>query len=123
MTTTLYAVTLDCSNAVTLAEFWARVLERSVDEGATEKFAAIGLQDPPDRRPHWMFIKVPEGKSAKNRMHPDLITTNLEVEVRRLFELGAQQKAEYKEDGAHWVTLVDPEGNEFDLIAQDPTAS
>ena len=34
---------MDCRDAAALADFWARVLEREVDAGATEDFAAIGL--------------------------------------------------------------------------------
>jgi hypothetical protein len=51
------------------AKFWSAVQDKPVMEGATEDFAAIGLQDPPNLRPHWMFIKVPEGKVDKNRFH------------------------------------------------------
>jgi hypothetical protein len=35
--------------------------------------------------------------------------------MERLFALGATKLNEVR-DGAHWVTLADPEGNEFDLI-------
>jgi len=68
MSTTLYAVTFDCTHAAELARFWAEVLERPVDDGANDESASIGLQDPPGRRPRWMFLKVPEGKTAKNRV-------------------------------------------------------
>ena len=118
MTVSLYAVTWDCSNAREQAKFWSAVLGKPVMEGATEDFAAIGLQDPPNLRPHWMFIKVPEGKVAKNRFHPDLIAGDLEAEVRRLFTAGAVKRGEFEENGARWVTLVDPEGNEFDVVAE-----
>jgi predicted enzyme related to lactoylglutathione lyase len=87
-------------------------------EGASEGFAAIGLQDPPNLRPHWMFIKVPEGKSAKNRFHPDLIAADLEAEVKRLIGVGAVRKRAFDENGARWVTMLDPEGNEFDVVAE-----
>ena len=117
MTVNLYAVTVDCRDAANLAGFWAEVLERLVDEGATEDFAAIGLNDPPEQRPHWMFIKVPEGKTAKNRVHCDLVTEDLPGELKRLLDLGATKRAELDEGGTTWVALVDPEGNEFDLVA------
>jgi hypothetical protein len=51
MRVNLYAVTLDCSNAMDQAKFWSAVLDKPVVEGATEEFAAIGLQDPPNLRP------------------------------------------------------------------------
>jgi|SRR5580658_1985111 hypothetical protein len=119
MTVSLYALTTDCANASKLATFWAAVLDRSVDEGATEEFAAIGLQDPPGQRPHWMFMRVPEGKAAKNRVHPDLVAADLTSEVQRLVALGALERATHEESGARWVTLTDPEGNEFDVVAEN----
>jgi hypothetical protein len=65
-----------------------------------------------------MFIKVPEDKMAKNRFHPDLIAGDLEAEVKRLISVGAVKKAAFDENGARWVTLVDPEGSEFDVVAE-----
>jgi len=35
------------------------------------------------------FHRVPEGKSVKNRMHFDLITTDFDAEIDRLTRLGA----------------------------------
>jgi hypothetical protein len=51
MPVSLYAVTLDCSDAKALATFWSGVLDRPVDEGASDEFAAIGLADPGAQRP------------------------------------------------------------------------
>jgi hypothetical protein len=42
MSATEFAITLDCADAAELAAFWSQVLDRSVDPGATEEFAAIG---------------------------------------------------------------------------------
>lgn len=106
------------SNAMDSATFWSTVLNQPVIEGATEAFAAIGLQDPPNRRPHWMFIKAAEGKVAKNRFHPDLIAGDLEAEVDRLMSIGAVRKEAFDANGACWVRLIDPEGNEFDVVAE-----
>jgi len=58
---------------------------------------------------------VPEGKTVKNRVHFDLITADFDRELDRLVRLGATKLHEI-DAGAHWVTLADPEGNEFDLI-------
>jgi predicted enzyme related to lactoylglutathione lyase len=110
----LYALTFDCGDAAGLASFWSAVLERPVDEGASADVASIALGD---RQPHWYFMKVPEGKTVKNRVHADLVTTDLAAEVRRLVDLGAAARAEFDEGGFQWVTLQDPEGNEFDVVA------
>lgn len=114
MSVSLYAVTFDCGDAAGLASFWSAVLERPVDEGASAEMASIALGD---RQPHWYFMKVPEGKTVKNRVHPDLVTSDLAAEVKRIVELGATARAECDEGGYQWVTLLDPEGNEFDVVA------
>ncbi|QUQ68660.1 VOC family protein [Kutzneria sp. CA-103260] len=113
MGTIVYAITFDCANAAELAEFWARATDRAVDPDASEVFASI---DGKDDRPRMMFIKVSEGKTAKNRVHLDLVSTDLDAEAARLVSLGAARGGEFTEAGAHWITLADPEGNEFDLI-------
>ena len=118
MTIRLHAVTFDCADATALGEFWARVLGQELDPGASKQFASIGLHDTDRTEPRWCFAEVPEGKSAKNRMHPDLITADLEAEVRRLIGLGASRKADVTMGGMRWTTLSDPEGNEFDVIAE-----
>jgi hypothetical protein len=59
---------------------------------------------------------VPEGKMVKNRMHLDLLPTarTRDEEVQRLLGIGATLVEDHrKADGAGWVTLADPEGNEF----------
>jgi hypothetical protein len=117
MAVTLYAVSLDCGDAQALAEFWSQALDRPVDEGATPEFAAIGLQDAGGHATQWMFHQVPEGKTAKSRFHPDLVSSDLAGEVKRLVDLGAVRQNEIEEGRYHWVTLTDPQGNEFDIIA------
>lgn len=118
MSSTEFAITLDCANAAELAAFWSEVLGRPVDPDATEEFAAIGLAGGSDGRPVWMFHQVPETKTAKNRAHVDLVTADLAAEVDRVVGLGASRVADLEEAGARWTTLTDPAGNEFDLIAQ-----
>jgi hypothetical protein len=59
---------------------------------------------------------VPEGKVVKNRMHLDLLPTarTRDEEVTRLLGIGATLVEDHRAaDGAGWVTLADPEGNEF----------
>jgi predicted enzyme related to lactoylglutathione lyase len=116
MPVTWHNIAFDCANPAGLAEFWAGVLERPVDEDGTGDFESIGAYT---RRtgPAWVFVRVAVGKTMKNRVHPDLLTSNLDAEIDRIVGLGAEKTAEYEQDGYHWVTLTDPEGNEFDVIA------
>ena len=118
MTNRLYALTFDCADGAVLGGFWARALGQELDPGAGKEFASIGLDEADRSEPRWCFVQVPEGKAAKNRMHPDLITADLEAEVERLVGLGASWKADVETDGMRWSTLLDPEGNEFDVIAE-----
>jgi hypothetical protein len=117
MTNQLHALTFDCADAAVLGAFWAQVLGRQLDPGAGKQFASIGAQETGRTGLCWYFAQVPEGKTAKNRMHPDLMTGDLEAEVGRLIGLGATRKADVETGGMRWSTLQDPEGNEFDVIA------
>jgi len=63
-----------------------------------------------------LFIEVPDVKQAKNRIHFDLrpVEGTRDDELARLVELGAKPIDDLrKPDGTGWVTLADPEGNEF----------
>jgi predicted enzyme related to lactoylglutathione lyase len=115
MSSTVFAVSFDAHDAQAVASFWAAVLGRAVADGANGDNAAINA-DPAVPGSRISFHRVPEGKTVKNRMHFDLITTDFDAEVGRLTGLGATKLNEINA-GRHWATLADPEGNEFDLIA------
>lgn len=104
-------VTVDCADTRRVANFWSAALGRPLDEGGNEYFVSIGRAD--SSQTGWFFIKVPEGKTAKNRMHVDLRSDNRAAEVERLIGLGAQHFADHDEYGLQWTTLLDVEGNEF----------
>jgi hypothetical protein len=80
--------------------------------------AAIRHPDQPGRgpRPRVLFQQVPEGKTVKNRLHLDVRVgaENVTAEVARLTERGATV-LHHGQQGPHhhWVTMADPEGNEF----------
>ena len=116
MTVSLGHITFDCRDAVALAGFWAQALGRPVDDGAEPVVATIGYPATPER-PAWLFLGVPEGKTAKNRMHLDLAADpesgGREAEVQRLVALGATKVADHDEWGHVWTVVQDPEGNEF----------
>ena len=104
-------VTIDCAEPLRVAEFWSAALDRPIDENASDGFASIGIGDA--SQTGWFFMKVPEGKHAKNRMHVDLRSDNRAAEVKRLIDLGASHYGDYDEYGVQWTTLLDVEGNEF----------
>jgi predicted enzyme related to lactoylglutathione lyase len=116
MSSTVFAVSFDAHDAQAAASFWAAALGRTVADGATSDNANVEA-DPAVPGSRIGFHRVPEGKTVKNRMHFDLITADFDVEIDRLTGLGATKLNEVKNGGAHWATLADPEGNEFDVIA------
>lgn len=119
MTITLSSITVDCDDALAVATFWAGAFDREVDGGGSREFATIGYGGTAQA---FMFLRVPEDKTAKNRMHLDLTASDREVEVERLVGLGASRVADVAEWGHKWTVLQDPEGNEF-CIAEVKTAA
>jgi len=112
----MFGVAFDAADAQAAASFWAAALGRTVAAGATADNAVIEA-DPAIPGSRIGFHRVPEGKTVKNRMHFDVITTDFDAELERLTGLGASTLSEVNRGALHWVTLADPEGNEFDLIA------
>ena len=117
MSNTFFGVAVDCVDAAALARFWADALGREIADHATREHAVVLVDDEAIHGPRLAFHHVPEPKTVKNRLHLDLITTDLEAETERLIGLGARTIREIDEGGARWTTFADIEGNEFDLIA------
>jgi len=107
------AITFDCRDAADLATFWSALLGRTVDDGASSSFATISRTS----GVALMFVEVPEPKATKNRVHLDLHAPDWKDEVERAVALGATHVADFDEEGTAWATLLDPEGNEFDIAA------
>ena len=120
----LYSVTFDCVDPAAQAGFWSAVTGYRI--GTVNPFMAElgheGSDDGGAVGPRMMFIKVPEGKVAKNRVHLDLGADDLECEVERVLGLGADLVGRYDEWGATWATFRDPESNEF-CIGHHPLAA
>ena len=109
-----HQITFDCADAYTLAQFWSQVFERPLhdDDNPGDPMALIEFE----AGPGVLFIGVPEGKSVKNRLHLDVMPTDRtrDEEVERLLGVGATLYEDHRrDDGTGWVTMLDPEGNEF----------
>jgi hypothetical protein len=120
MTSYISHTTIDCQNAYELSEWWKRVLEYvdKPDDPNEPGHDECWIQRP-DAGHALLFIEVPEEKATKNRIHLDLrpSAATRDEELGRLLELGATQLDDRRhEDGAGWVVLADPEGNEFCLL-------
>ena len=108
MPSVIKTVTFDAADALALARFWAAVFGSDVDEESTTEKAY--LEAAGWGGPNIWFARVPEGKTAKNRMHFDLRAPGpVAEEVARLETLGARVLERYE----HYVVMQDPEGNEF----------
>jgi len=117
MSISIMAVSFDARDAAQLAQFWAQALHRTVNDGATEDSASIPADTDGQQGPLLLFHKVPEDKTVKNRVHFDLRSTDVVADAERLTKLGAKQIRSLAENDNRWIGFIDPDGNEFDLVA------
>ena len=115
----LGALTFDAADPQSLAAFWANLLQRQ--PRPAHVLPDVWVVDPTPGETPWLFLPVPESKTAKNRCHPDLHTADLDVDVARAVELGAAVVETHDAIG-RWVVLRDPEGNAFCLVQDDDVA-
>jgi catechol 2,3-dioxygenase-like lactoylglutathione lyase family enzyme len=110
-------VVLDCKDPEALAPFWTRALGYRI---AASVETYVVLLAPDASGPPFLLQRVPEAKVGKNRMHVDLEVADIDAEAAALMALGATRVSgsPLEEFGTRWVTLRDPEGNEFDLCAK-----
>ena len=103
------ALALDCADPPALAHFWQRLLGGEVvvdDDGDAE------LNGGPVRLD---FLRVPEPKVTKNRLHLDLRSDDYDRAIQHARVAGAML-ADDVYDGGEWQVLRDPEGNEFCIL-------
>ena len=97
-----------------MLDFWKAALDYEAREPPSEDW--VVLHDPREKGPNISLQKVPEGPGADYPFHFDLYSSDPEREVRRLLQLGATLREPARE-GRDFVTLADPDGNPFDVIA------
>lgn len=131
-------LTFDAADPPALAAFWALVLgyeEQPPPPGfdSWEAFAAANAIPPEDMGnygavidpdgvgPRILFLKVPEAKTAKNRLHMDIAVPDRDAHVARLVEAGGTAIESRSEMGTDWTVMEDPEGNVFCVAAEPPT--
>jgi hypothetical protein len=108
--TGIAALAVDCHDPAGLAGWWGRLLGGEVevdDDGDATLRTPGGLAID--------FLRVPEAKTVKNRLHLDLRSTDLAEATAQAVALGATL-ADDVYDGGRWQVLRDPEGNEFCLL-------
>src|SRR6266571_4159042 len=109
------AVLVDSADPVAQARFWSDAAGWPVIESGPD-FAS--LRSPGGVGPYLEFLRVPDAKTVKNRVHLDVRPHAGEdhlAEAKRLRDLGAVP-ADVGQDDVPWVVLADPEGNEFCVL-------
>ena len=118
------SITFDALHAATLARFWCEALPDyeiapyGADDIADLKARGIDdVEDDPNVMcvseaggPRLFFQKVPEGRTAKTRVHIDVQLRD-RAHFERLIELGARVVREWDNHDGYWMT--DPDGNDF----------
>lgn len=119
----IICVTVDCADPAAVANFWNEALRWGGVAVSEDGQGAIC--GPPAGGTYLEFIRVPEQKTVKNRLHLGCAVETLDAldaEIERLQALGATiaWEEEFPRDVAtryRNVVLRDVEGNEFCLGA------
>lgn len=116
----LYHIVVDAHDPGLLARFWAAALDQQILYESDDQ-AIVGSDE--YAYPGLCFLRVPDDKVVKNRLHLDLNPVDRDLnpldrdaEVERVIALGAYRADVGQGDDVDWVVLADPEGNEFCVL-------
>jgi len=118
MSLRIQCLCVDSTDPAPVAAFWQEALGwRRTYDSPDE----VVLEPPAGSRedgvvPDLLFLRVPEAKSSKNRLHLDLRPEDQAAEVSRLEALGARRISVGQDGAATWVVLADPDGNELCVL-------
>jgi hypothetical protein len=104
---------VDALDPGALGRWWQDALGWVVANDDPEEYEIRPAQD---RLPGLLFVRVPEQKTIKDRLHLDFRPDDQQAEVERLLDLGAV-RADVGQGEESWVVLADPEGNEFCVLS------
>ena len=110
-------VIVDAADPGVLGQWWADALAWVV---VNDDPAEFEIRPAPDRLPGLLFVRVPEPKTLKNRLHLDFRPDDRDAAVARLLGLGAS-RADVGQGDESWTVLADPEGNEFCVLSARET--
>jgi predicted enzyme related to lactoylglutathione lyase len=116
MTLRLWTIDVDAADPRTLARWWADALGWKIffeDDDGEE----VVITTADERFPGIVFLRVPEDKAGKNRLHLDFVPEDRDAEVQRLLDMGATRTEIGQTGDETWVVLADPEGNEFCVLS------
>ena len=125
-----YTVVIDCRDIAAQARWWAQTLDYQIVYEADDEVAVIPkwasveeIVDPSVWREQpqgLVFVPVPEGKTAKNRLHIDLAphsSQDRDAQIEELIARGATRVDVGQPRDVTWTVLADPEGNEFCVLS------
>jgi len=118
MSLSIQCIDIDCADPDRLATFWQEALGWRRTHDTPDEVAL----EPPEGSledgvaPDLMFLRVPDEKAGKNRLHLDLRPNDQAAEVARLEALGARRADVGQGSNVSWVVMADPEGNEFCVL-------
>jgi predicted enzyme related to lactoylglutathione lyase len=116
----IQCITVDCIDPKKVADFWAAALDWKITFEDDNEVSIELLDGSPEvgRIPDILFIKNPDKKILKNRIHLDLRPQDQKAEVARLKALGASEIeiGQSEDSDTTWVVMADPEGNEFCIL-------
>lgn len=116
MLTNFHAVSFDADDVARVAQFWSAAADMELQSRGSPWFAALVPRH--ESTPRLIVVKVPEGKTVKNRVHIEFAVVDLAAERDRIVELGGSFVAEHEWDGNRWFVMQDVEGNEFCLLEE-----
>jgi catechol 2,3-dioxygenase-like lactoylglutathione lyase family enzyme len=115
-------ISIDSTSPAETAQFWAEVLGWEIVEDDDDEIALQPPSGSPEAGvvPDILFLRVPEDKAVKNRLHLDLRPDDQAAEVARLETLGATRVDIGQGGDVTWLVMADPEGNEFCVLRALP---
>ncbi|MGG8407194.1 VOC family protein [Streptomyces sp. 12297] len=109
------AVVVDCADPRAMARFWGEAMDWTLHEVTDDQAV---LRSAKGVGPYLEFLRSPDAKTVKNRIHLDLrpyLGDDHAAEADRLRALGATD-VDLGQGDVPWTVLGDPEGNEFCLL-------
>jgi len=122
MPSVISQLVIDSADPHALAAWWRELLDWTYVWEPAPDDEEIEIAPPDGSATNLLFLRVPDVKSAKNRLHIDVRPPNgstQAAELERLLVLGAT-RVDIGQGDVPWHVLADPEGNEFCLLRGTP---
>ena len=125
-----YTAVIDSHDPQAQARWWAEALDWQIVFDSEEESVILpkhASTDEIEDLDDWLrqgqgllFVRVPESKTIKNRVHLDFAphtSQDRDAEIQRLLDFGAQHVDVGQRGDETFTVLADPEGNEFCVLS------